>query len=177
MLLFSAAAVPASAQTVTGTITGTVVDNTGAVVVGASVTLTSETTGAERQAKTTESGVSVFAAVPPGTCTIKVEVQGFRTFQRTGIVLTANDRMARGNIEMTIGQVTETVTVEARGAAVNTESAESTVLLSSNQLNDMTGAPLPAPRRSGGNTLRRPASSTTTVWRSWTTLRNSTHTD
>src|SRR5450759_3270835 len=124
------------AQTVTGTITGSVVDNSGAVVVGASVALTSESTGAARQAKTSETGGFVFAAVQPGSYMVRVEVQGFRAFRRTGIVLTANDRVALGDIEMTLGAVTETVTVQARGAGVNTESAESTALLSSTQLND-----------------------------------------
>src|SRR5690349_10780274 len=108
----------ARAQTVTGTITGSVVDNSGAVLVGAAVSLTSEATGAARQSKTAEAGGFVFAAVPPGSYTLKVEVSGFRTVQRTGIVLTANDRVALGEIQMTLGQLTETINVQDHGATV-----------------------------------------------------------
>jgi hypothetical protein len=131
-------AIPAAnSQTVTGTITGTVVDNSGALVVNAAVALTSEGTGAARQTKTTEAGGFVFTALSPGTYSLKVEAPGFRTVLRSGIVLTANDRLALGEIQMTLGQLTETINVEANGAMVNTESAESTALLSSTQLNDM----------------------------------------
>ncbi len=128
---------PALAQTVTGSITGTVVDHTGAVIVGADVTLLNERTGAARETKTNETGIFVFAAVPPGQYTVKLQAEGFRTLQRTGLVLPANERLALGNIELTLGQVTETVTVVAEGAFLNTENADTAALLAQSQLRDV----------------------------------------
>jgi Carboxypeptidase regulatory-like domain len=130
-------AVPASAQTVTGTISGTVVDNSGAVIVRGEVTLVDAATGAMRRAPTDETGGFVFAGVPPGTYTTKIQVKGFRTFERTGIVLTANERLALGRIEMSVGELTEAVTVAAQGSNVNTEGADSTAMISSSQLRDV----------------------------------------
>ncbi|MEK7750676.1 MAG: TonB-dependent receptor [Acidobacteriota bacterium] len=127
----------AQGQTVTGAITGTVVDNSGAVVLGADVMLVNEATGATRRAVTKETGTFIFVAVPPATYTIAVEMAGFRRHERTGIILPANERLALGNIELSLGQVTETVTVVAQGAGVNTESADNTALLSQSQLRDV----------------------------------------
>jgi hypothetical protein len=137
VLLIALAAATASAQTVTGTVSGSLLDASGAVITGAPVTLTSETTGVARTADTNESGAFVFTAVPPGTYSVSVEMSGFRPVRRTGIVLTANDRVALGNIQLEVGQVTEAISVVAQGATVNTETAENTALLSSNQMDVM----------------------------------------
>src|SRR5437867_4692133 len=104
-----------SAQTVTGTISGTVVDASGQVVPGASVTLVNEGTGDTRSLATNESGGFTFTAIQPGTFTIKVEQKGFSVFQRHGNVLTANERLAVGNLTLKIGELSETVTTTAEG--------------------------------------------------------------
>ncbi len=133
-LLCGPAAAPLSAQLVTGTISGRVVDPTGAVIASASVTLVNEGTGASRNTVTNEDGVFVFPSVPPGIYTLKVGREGFRAFQRTGNVLTANERLSVGNLELTIGSVAETVTVTAEGAQVQTISSERAALLAPKQL-------------------------------------------
>jgi hypothetical protein len=137
MLLVGLSTPAALAQTVTGAISGTVVDNSGGVVLGAEVNLINEATGAARRAATTDMGGFVFVAVPPATYTVTVEMPGFRRHERKGIVLTANERLALGTIELSVGQVTETVTVTAQGVAVTTESADNTALLSQSQLRDV----------------------------------------
>src|SRR2546428_7266963 len=77
-------------QTVTGTISGTVVDASGSVIVGATLTLVNERTGDIRTLLSNDEGAFSFAAVQPGVYTVKVELPGFRTFTRAGTVLSAN---------------------------------------------------------------------------------------
>jgi type 1 fimbria pilin len=72
---------PAAAQD-TGTVSGTVVDNSNQVVPGAGVTLTNEATGDTRTTTSGDRGVFGFRAVPPGSYTVKIELQGFRTHEQ-----------------------------------------------------------------------------------------------
>ena len=125
------------AQTVTGTITGTVVDSTGATLAGTTVTVTNEATGAERSLVTTANGVFIFTSLPPTTYSVKVELSGFRPLIRTGLTLTAGDRLALGNIELALGELSEAVTVTAETVRVNTESADVSATLGTSQLNDL----------------------------------------
>ena len=95
---------PAAAQD-TGTVSGTVLDSSGQVVPGAAVTLTNEATGDVRAATSgTETGAFVFRAVPPGTYTVRIELQGFRTFEQTRNVVNASGRLDLGNLKLEIGQ-------------------------------------------------------------------------
>ena len=66
-----------NAQTISGTITGTVTDPAGLAVVGADVTLIQAATGVERKTQTVAAGEVVFAAVEPGTYNLSVAVTGF----------------------------------------------------------------------------------------------------
>ena len=136
LMLFSTALY--AQMTITGSIAGSIVDPSGQVVTGAKVTITSEKTGDTRSATTNEIGAFNFAAVQPETYTLKVEQGGFKAFQRTGLVVSANERVAAGEIQLQIGAVTETVTVEAQGAMVQTDSAENSAVLTSNQIDTLT---------------------------------------
>ena len=127
----------APAQMITGELSGTVLDASGAVIPDASITLTSEDTGASRTLASSASGEFVFAALRPGTYALKVEKAGFQTYERKGIVLTANQRVALGGLKLAVGQVTQTVEVTARGEIVNTESADAVGLLSNIQVNSL----------------------------------------
>src|SRR5690242_13254734 len=95
-------------MTVTGAISGTVTDPAGQVVPSATVTLLNEKTGENRSATTNDAGSFSFPVVPPGTYSIKIEHAGFRTYQNTGVVLSANERQALGDIRLQIGTVSET---------------------------------------------------------------------
>ncbi len=125
---------PASGQSVSGAITGLVVDSSGGAIAGARVTLTSERTADARNATTNEDGGFQFVAVQPGVYTIRVEARGFRAFERRNTNLTASEQLALGKIELTVGEVTESVTTVAEGATVETESAENSALLTANQI-------------------------------------------
>lgn len=125
-------------MTVTGAISGTVLDQSGQSVSGAAVTLTSEHTGDLRTTTTNELGRFAFTAVQPDTYSLKIEQGGFKAFQRTGIVLSANERLSAGDIQLQIGAVTETVSVVAQGQSVQTDSTEHSAVLSSVQLENLT---------------------------------------
>src|SRR5262245_51286733 len=124
----------AVAQTVTGAISGTVVDASGNAVAGATVKLVNERTNDARVLTTNESGDFRFTAVLPGTYTIKVEQKGFSSFERRGNVLTANEHLAVGELAMKVGELSEVVTTVAEGTPVQTESTEHSALLSSKQI-------------------------------------------
>ncbi|MCL5745339.1 MAG: Plug and carboxypeptidase regulatory-like domain-containing protein, partial [Acidobacteria bacterium] len=126
-----AALVPA--QTVSGVITGSVKDQTDAVIVGANLTLIQEATGARRTAATNEVGLYAFNSLQPGSYTLQVEQSGFKTFRRTSIALTANERLPI-DVKLELGASAETVRVEAQGATVQTASADRSGTVTATQL-------------------------------------------
>jgi len=125
------------AQTISGEVSGTVVDSSGAVIPDAHISLISETTADRRTTTSNAAGEFVFSVVPPGTYTVTVEKEGFQTHQRRGAVLTASQRLSLGNIELAVGQVTQTIEVTAQAEAVNTENADAVGLLSNIQVTNL----------------------------------------
>src|SRR6266571_7575374 len=124
----------AMAQTITGTISGTVADVNGAAVVGANVTLVNDQTKATRDLTTNEDGRFSFAALQPGVYTLRVEHQGFQTLLKQQVVLSANEGLALGELRLQAGQVSETVTVISEGALVEKESSDLQARLTSDQI-------------------------------------------
>ena len=108
----------------TGSITGAVRDNTGAVIAKAEVTLTNTGTRTALKTTTNANGEYLFAAIPPGTYDLAVSAVGFNTYGANGIVLDVSQR-ARVDATLNVGEVKTTVTVEAAAATqVETESSE-----------------------------------------------------
>ncbi|HMV47615.1 MAG TPA: carboxypeptidase-like regulatory domain-containing protein [Blastocatellia bacterium] len=128
---------PGVAQTVSGKISGTVVDDSGKVLAGATVTLINERTNDARSVTSNESGDFIFNAIQPGYYTVKVEQRGFSVFQQQGIVLTATEHRSVGEVQLKVGQLTETVTTVAEGTPVQTESTEHSALITSKQLDQI----------------------------------------
>jgi Carboxypeptidase regulatory-like domain len=100
------------AQT-TGTLLGTVSDQSNAVVPGAKVSLINETSGDVRETATNQVGRFTFAGVRPGTYTIKVTSERFKGWQLTGFALNAADTRDLSDIKLDVGSGQETVNVEA----------------------------------------------------------------
>jgi len=125
----------ANGQTITGSISGTVTDLNGAVVPGAVVTLTSNTTTEKRSATTDSEGHFSFTTLQPGNYSLKIERQNFQTLEQKGVVLSANEKLAVGDLKLQPGQVTETVSVTSEGAIVERESSDLTARLTSDQIN------------------------------------------
>src|SRR5947207_3388331 len=103
-LLLTATYTPA--QTSTSEISGTVRDNSGAVVPGANVTLTNEQTGVNYRQQTTAAGLYNFPALPVGIYSVKVEATGFKTAQLTKNELVVNTPLTI-NVALEIGQLSE----------------------------------------------------------------------
>src|SRR5439155_11160105 len=123
------------AQSATGQITGTVRDATGAVAVGAPVTTSSQLTGLARTTTTNESGGYSFPLLPVSVYTVKVDLKGFRTATRSDIQLNV-DQVARVDIDLQVGEVTETVDVKATAVEIDTENAAVGQVVSEKQVND-----------------------------------------
>ncbi len=111
-------------QVATGSIGGRVVDDTGGVIPGATVTVTSLDTGRTRRAMTDDVGQFLAPGLEIGTYRLTVSQTGFKEFVREGIIIEVN-RTARVNITLPVGETTDTVTVT--GDAPLVESTQSTV--------------------------------------------------
>ena len=107
------------AQGTTSRVTGTVTDNTGASVSGATVTLTSEGTNTSITTETSDSGSYNFDLIQPGNYTITVEKTGFKKFIATKNTVLIN-QPATLNIALEIGDVSAVVTVENAAEVVQT---------------------------------------------------------
>ena len=125
----------ASGQTITGSISGTVTDLNGSVIPGAAVTLTSDKTADTRTQSCDSDGRFTFAALQPGTYSLKIERQGFQTLEHKGVILSANEKLAIGELKLQPGQVSETVSVTSEGAIVERESSDLTARLTADQIN------------------------------------------
>jgi hypothetical protein len=134
VLLALLVAAPLAAQSVSGSISGLVVDPSGQVVPGATVTLVDEQTGTNRATVSNETGAFVFSSVQSGRYLVRVEIAGFRTFERQSISLPANERLSIGTVELQVGGLTETVTTTAQGSFVQTASSERSALLTDTQI-------------------------------------------
>jgi hypothetical protein len=127
----------AAQSSVSGSISGTVMDASGAVIQGATVTITNTDRGQDiRVLTTSSSGFFTAQSLPLGTYTVKVADAGFKTDIVTGLVLHANDALTV-NRSLVTGGVSETVTVTAADAQVNLENASSEGLINSEQMSEM----------------------------------------
>jgi Carboxypeptidase regulatory-like domain len=109
-------------QQATATIGGTVKDPLGALVAGATVTLTNSGTGISRETKVGSDGTYLFTLVPIGTYSISVEATGFRKFVQNGIVLNINQN-AKQDVALQLGAATQVVEVSGNVSQVDTVSA------------------------------------------------------
>ena len=125
-------------MTVTGSITGNVIDASGQGVPNAKVTLTSVSTSGVRTAVANEVGVFTVQAVQPDTYNLRIEQKGFKTYSRNGIAISANERVAIGDVTLQVGDVTETISVTAESAQVQTSSSEHSAELTTTQLQNLT---------------------------------------
>ena len=134
--LLSIGSAPASAQTAAGTIVGVVTDPSGAAVVNAEVKLNDPTTNSSQTTKTNEVGRYNLATVPPGTYEVRASREGFAASVRSGIVVSANNTV-RADIQLSVGAVSETVTVSAAGEVLQTDRAEVRQSVDTNQLENL----------------------------------------
>jgi Carboxypeptidase regulatory-like domain len=118
LLVASFLVLPSAYAQVSATINGTVVDGTGAVIPGATVTVTNEATAQKRDTVTNGEGYFAFPALLTGSYSVRIEAKGFKTFVQNSIPLSAGDVRKIPNLVLAIGQTGETVTVEAGSAQI-----------------------------------------------------------
>src|SRR2546428_8353382 len=111
---------PALAQT--GQINGVITDNSGAVVPGTNVRVVEVATGLSRDTVTGADGRYTFTALRPTTYDISAELTGFRTSQRKGILLQANENLTV-SFAIEIGAIAESVTVSGQSPTVDVTSS------------------------------------------------------
>ena len=110
-------------QEVTASITGTISDQSGAAVLGATVTATSQERGQNYAAVTNESGLYRIAQLPVGSYSLKVEKAGFASASHPPFVLTLN-QVARVDVAMKVGQASETVEVTGAAPVMETDTTQ-----------------------------------------------------
>jgi carboxypeptidase family protein len=111
----------ALAQLDTGTISGAVADASGAVVPNVKIILRNELTGAVREAIANTQGYYTFPIIPSGRYTLRVEQQGFKSHQRTGLILQVNQNL-NVTITLELGELSESVTVTGAPPLVDSSS-------------------------------------------------------
>lgn len=123
-----------SGQSTSGSIAGVVQDTQGGVIPGAKVTALLANRGNTVSTITDAQGRFVFTTLEPGTYNITAEKKGFKKFERDRVVLNANDRLSSGVFKMQIGNISQTVEVEATGQMLKTESGERSDVIEGKQL-------------------------------------------
>ncbi|HXY38519.1 MAG TPA: carboxypeptidase regulatory-like domain-containing protein [Vicinamibacteria bacterium] len=119
-----------------GSVRGTVTDTTGAVVPGATVTLTNDATRFARNVVTDAKGEYYFGAVSPSAYTVKVEIPGFKTVERKGLRI--NQREAAGfDVKLEVGQQSEKVEVTAQREMIQTQTGAREGLITSEQIENL----------------------------------------
>jgi hypothetical protein len=127
---------PAAAQAVTGTILGTVTDSTGGTVAGAKVTITNQNTGLTRTVTSDASGEYTVPQIPTGTYTILAEMTGFKATALSNVEVGVDQRV-RIDVKLEVGQMTESVTIEATTPLLQTSSSELGTTVNEEQIKTM----------------------------------------
>ncbi len=123
-------------QAVSGTLLGTVTDQSGAIVPSAKVTLTAQGTGVTRSTETTNAGYYAFADLAPGTYSVSIEMQGFKRSVRQNVQVLVNTTV-RVDMQLQTGEVTESIEVSAEAAVLQTDRTDTGRKIEVEQLADM----------------------------------------
>jgi hypothetical protein len=142
--------VPGMAQSTRGALAGAITDTTGAFVPNATVVAVNETTGVKSQTVSTSSGDYRFPELALGTYAVTVTAPGFEVATATGVAVSIGSVSAL-NVHLKVGTQTETVTVDANGLRLQTETSDIGGTISQKQILD-----LPLSIASGVGGLRSP---------------------
>jgi len=135
-LCLLALSVAAFAQNDRGVITGTVTDPAHAVVANASVSAKNVDTGVVFETKTTGAGDYTIVQLVPGTYVLTVESPGFQKFVGTGTNVAVGDNL-RIDVTLTVGQVTQAITVEAIAPLLKSESPEQSQVVDEQEIKQL----------------------------------------
>jgi len=139
MALFVLLASFAFGQQLTGTLSGTTYDSTGAVVPNAKVTMKNESSGDMRTTTSNSAGYFSITAVQPGTYTVTVSAAGFKAWEQPDVPFGEGDSRTLPNIKLEVGQVTETVEIKAGAdSVVPLDTGEVSTSLNQQMVEDLT---------------------------------------
>lgn len=136
VLLFVSALTTNAQVSVNGSLNGRVADSSGALVAGASVTLTNADTRQTQTTTTNDDGVYNFPRLAPGVYTLRVERAGFSIAQSENIRVSVNES-AVADVSLQIGAVSETVTVEADRQTTQTQTSNVSQITESREISDL----------------------------------------
>ncbi len=118
-------------------LSGTVTDNTGAIIPGATVSIVNEASKDTRVVVTNDSGIFSFSALSPATYTLQVTAKGFQSSNLTGIELHGGDQRSVPPLALAAGAETQTVTVEATGEMLPVDNGQRQAVLSSKDIDNL----------------------------------------
>lgn len=130
------ALMPAALAQENATITGTVMDPSGAAVPNATIKITNMATGQIRQVTSNSSGLYVFANVGVGTYTLSASASGFQEYKKTGMVVNVAQTL-EADVPLVIGSSEQSVTVEANALQVQSQTSEVSSLISGQQVTQL----------------------------------------
>jgi hypothetical protein len=135
LLAFALAAAPAhvAAQAVTGTVIGTITDSTGAVMGSTKVVLVNEATALTRTVTTDAHGEFTAPSLPTGNYTVSAEAQGFKTAVVSNVQIGVDQRI-RVDLKLEIGDMTETVKIQAETPLLQTSSSDLATTVDTRQI-------------------------------------------
>ncbi|HTM47133.1 MAG TPA: TonB-dependent receptor [Bryobacteraceae bacterium] len=124
-------------QIITGSISGSVQDPSGLAVAAAGITLTQPATGLVRHAASDVAGAFVFPGLEAGEYNLSISKPGFKRSEAKDLHLVSGQRLAAGSFTLDVGATSETITVRAESAAVQTQSAERASVVTSAQIDGL----------------------------------------
>jgi len=127
---------PLNAQVLYGSVVGTVTDQTGALVPKAAVTITNVNTGQTREGTTDDAGYYSIPNVLEGRYDLSVKMAGFRPYLEKGVDVPINT-VTRVNVNLQLGPVTESVTVETNATVLQTTKSDVSVNLESRAMENL----------------------------------------
>jgi hypothetical protein len=130
------AATPTFAQQGTSAIGGKIADEQGAILPGVAIVVTNEETGIFREVTSSPEGTYLVTQIVPGRYKIKAQLTGFRTMERSGLILQVGNQMTI-NLTLPVGGVEENVTVTGQSPLVDTTSAAVGGNLGTGELNQL----------------------------------------
>ena len=179
---------PVKAQVLYGSIVGNVKDAQGAVVPGATVTITNKQTGLTRDSVTDDQGSYTLTNVLPGPYDVKVSLTGFREAVRANVPVTIG-QISRVDLTLEVGALTEVVNVESAAELLQTDKADVHTELKSAEITAMplnqfrnyqallNLVPGASPARFNNAETDTPARSLTTYVNGQSSYQNTTRTD
>lgn len=128
---------PSSAQTISGSISGSVADQSGAAIAGAKLTATDQDKKTVFNTVSDNLGRFVFPQLPPGNFSVSIEAPGFKKLERKDINLNGNEKLGLGTLALEIGSVDQAIEVSAQAIEVQSESGERSQTVNSKQMENI----------------------------------------